>query len=56
LQAVDIEKQSKSISKKEEADVMRNKMKKILISALTMTVSIVVEVYEKLYTKAKEGR
>lgn len=35
---------------------MGNKMKKILISAVTMTVTIVVEVYEKLYQRAKEGR
>ena len=35
---------------------MGNKMKKIVISAVTMAVTIVVEVYEKLYARAKEGK
>lgn len=35
---------------------MGKKVKKILIGTVTMAVTIVVEVYEKLYQKAKEGR
>ena len=35
---------------------MGKKIKKILIGTVTMAVTIVIEVYEKLYTKAREGR